>query len=389
MRKKRGAIHAVIFVVAIGIAGLLFAVPLLDAASRAADADTSYMALCGVLAKALSREKNVGLALTLLAMVMGFGGVIITALLTPFVRSMRRLRDGIGVFSGLLTLLPLVLIWMGNADMLSLGGAAAAHAGQNAMTVGGYVLASLSMLLILLCTSGLLVGLHVRTAAVRASARPKPVPKPEAVRSGAQSVQGKRGGEQESAKQHSRHAAEELPERKAAQSAEDVLDLEVGKEAQEPPVCDLDAPLPEAGSTPGQANTLDAFLREVEEEPETTVVYTPEHGIVCGVVEGREGVYAGARIELGAGEELLFGRNPRDTHVVIDKNNADISRRHCSVYLEEATGKFVVTDYSRNGTFARTAEMGEEMRLPFRKATRLPKGTVLRLGRQGNVFVLK
>ena len=350
MRRKRKGIHYLILALAVAIAAVMFAVPLADSALLTGGAESSFMQLCGTLAKALSREKNVGLALTLLAMVMGFVGVVIAALLTPFIRSLRKTRDGIGAFAGLLTLVPLILLAAENPQMLELCAIAAPDAGgRGVLTPGGYALGALAILFSLLCASGLLVGIHLKTAAVK---RPRQVPKPQAVRD------------------------------EAKRARDD-------KRAQAENGAPGESPDASGGQEPKKEEPKDESARAAEADPEITVVYTTEIGPVRGVIEGLEGVYAGARIELGAGEEILFGRNPRYAHVVIDRNNADISRKHCGVSVEEASGKFLVTDYSRNGTFARAAEAGEEMRLPVKKATRLPQGTVIRLGRQGNVFLLK
>ena len=119
MRQKRGIIHPIILVLAIAIAAMMFTVPLINASALSTNTDTTYMAQCGALARALSREKNVGLALTLMGMVVGFGGIVIVALMTPFVRTLRKVRDAMGILSGMLSLLPLILLTAKSPGMLA------------------------------------------------------------------------------------------------------------------------------------------------------------------------------------------------------------------------------------------------------------------------------
>ena len=355
MRRKRGIIHIVILAMAAAIGIMMFTTPLIRRALLPEGTESSYMQLCGMLARALSREKNVGLALTLFAMALGFFGMLITALLTPFVRTLRKTRDGLGALSGMLALLPLVLLAARSAEMLQLAGVPdAATAQQSVLTFGGYALAILVMIFILLCTSGLVVGIHVKSAAAR-PAPIKPVPKPQQPDETAQKDRKERNVQQPAAVEGEGGAAKKTP---AAEGAR-------------------------------ESSAGEALEDAAQDDAEITVVRTVDNGPACGVIEGLEGVYAGARIEIGADETILFGRNPKYAHVVIDRNNADISRRHCGVCVEERSGKYLVTDFSRNGTFARAVDAGEEMRLSAKKATRLPKGTVIRLGRRGNTFLLQ
>ncbi len=357
MRRKRGIVHIVILALAVAIGVMMFITPLIRSTLLPEGMESSYMQLCGMLARALSHEKNVGLALTLFAMALGFGSMLITALLTPFARALRKTRDGLGALSGMLTLLPLVLLTARSAAMLELVGVSGSVSAQKSvLTFGGYALAILVMLFILLCASGLLVGMHVKTAAARMAAI-TPVPKPQRQTDGTDKKEHKRTG-----------------------NVREPGGEEDGAAQKQPPEGAEERP---AGEAP------DESARAAEDDPEITIVRTADNGPACGVIEGLEGVYAGARIEIGADEVILFGRNPKHAHVVIDRNNADISRRHCSVCVEERSGKYLVTDFSRNGTFARAVDAGEEMRLSAQKATRLPRGTAIRLGRRGNTFLLR
>lgn len=385
MRQKRGIIHPVILVLAIAIVAMMFAVPLIHASALSSNTDTAYMAQCGALARALSREKNVGLALTLMAMVVGFGGVVIVALMTPFVRSLRKVRDAMGILSGMLSLLPLILLTAKSPGMLAVNQVSDAAGVNNLLSGGAYALVVLLILFILLCSSGLLVGMHVKAAA-RAPKKAAVAAAEEVSEEGFQ-VWGK-----DVHKSGSKPNDAYPPERpKPEKLVEDSPRPPDGIGDSQPGSSQIPDPADGHDNAPQVANAPDgiAYDDALSEEPDVTIIRAMASGPVCGVIEGLSGVHAGARIELGADDEIFFGRSPKYANVVINKNNSDISRKHCGVRIEPSSDKYVVTDYSRNGTFALAEGMEGEMRLPSKKATRLPKGTIIQLGRRDHTFLLK
>ncbi len=48
---------------------------------------------------------------------------------------------------------------------------------------------------------------------------------------------------------------------------------------------------------------------------------------------------------------MVIGRDPRLAQLVYLHSDDDISRKHCGVYFDEKSRKFVLEDYSSNGTF--------------------------------------
>ncbi len=94
---------------------------------------------------------------------------------------------------------------------------------------------------------------------------------------------------------------------------------------------------------------------------------------------GLSGEYDGAEIEIGNG--IVIGRDPSICQLVINKDK--ISRQHCRIKYNSETGKYLVTDYSSNGTYV--AGGG---RLDENVTVELEKGTIIQLGKKGDTFRL-
>ncbi|MCM1171272.1 MAG: FHA domain-containing protein [Clostridium sp.] len=101
-------------------------------------------------------------------------------------------------------------------------------------------------------------------------------------------------------------------------------------------------------------------------------------GIVAKIM-GLSGEYEGACLEIGQG--ILIGRSPSACQLVI--NSDRISRKHCKVEYNTATGKYLVTDFSSNGTYI----LGGK-RLDENVPIELEKGTIIQLGKKGDTFRL-
>jgi hypothetical protein len=96
-------------------------------------------------------------------------------------------------------------------------------------------------------------------------------------------------------------------------------------------------------------------------------------GSARGSVTGLAGMYRGATIDIMAGEELVIGRDPVLSNLVISDNADKISRKHCGIVFDGA--KYSVTDYSSNGTFKT-----DGTRLMANIPTTMPRGTEIILG---------
>lgn len=65
---------------------------------------------------------------------------------------------------------------------------------------------------------------------------------------------------------------------------------------------------------------------------------------------GVTGQYANKVFDLGH-SQVVIGRDPKMAHLVYSSDNEGISRKHCSVRFDKGSGKFVLEDYSLNGTY--------------------------------------
>lgn len=100
-------------------------------------------------------------------------------------------------------------------------------------------------------------------------------------------------------------------------------------------------------------------------------------------ISGAAGKYEGASFDISDGSEVVFGRS-KEANIVFDQYETDISRRHCTVRFDRATGKFAVTDFSTNGTYLEDGSM-----LKNGKTELLDRGTVIYLGKnKKNAFRL-
>ncbi len=76
------------------------------------------------------------------------------------------------------------------------------------------------------------------------------------------------------------------------------------------------------------------------------------------VLKGLKGHYSGRMVELSA-NALVIGRDANVAQLIYPSKREEISRKHCSVYFDERESKFVIEDYSSNGTF-----LSSNQRLP-------------------------
>jgi len=102
-----------------------------------------------------------------------------------------------------------------------------------------------------------------------------------------------------------------------------------------------------------------------------------------GNVKCLYGAFAGQVFPMQRNEELLIGRDSALAHVIVTGNNSKISRKHCGIRYDEQNFRYMVTDYSTNGTF-----LEDNRRLVANHPTPMPKGTIIYLGNRENAFQL-
>ncbi len=100
--------------------------------------------------------------------------------------------------------------------------------------------------------------------------------------------------------------------------------------------------------------------REVVQEALTRTRALPRHGAAAGprrgILRGTAGQYRGIEIELDEAP-IVLGRDARVAQLVFARDSGGISRRHCQVRFERATGSFELEDlWSSNGTYLRGGE---------------------------------
>lgn len=101
-----------------------------------------------------------------------------------------------------------------------------------------------------------------------------------------------------------------------------------------------------------------------------------------GSIIGLTGSCAGYRFDINAGEEIVIGKDPLESMVVIDAAYKEVSRKHVGVCYDFTVGQYRVVDYSSNGTWA------NGLRLEKDKTNYLPSGTELKLANGKNTFRL-
>lgn len=90
----------------------------------------------------------------------------------------------------------------------------------------------------------------------------------------------------------------------------------------------------------------------------------------------------GYRVPLSQ-NSIVIGKDPAQCSVIIDDSYSAVSRRHCEISYNTATGNYTVTDYSVNGVFDENGS-----RLIRNVKTTLSSGTVLTLAKTDNIFRL-
>lgn len=72
----------------------------------------------------------------------------------------------------------------------------------------------------------------------------------------------------------------------------------------------------------------------------------PEQGLT-GRILGVSGTIMGAEILLSGGEKIIVGRDPAVSQLILE--DAKVSRKHCLIQYNSATGRYHVECYSKNG----------------------------------------
>lgn len=102
-----------------------------------------------------------------------------------------------------------------------------------------------------------------------------------------------------------------------------------------------------------------------------------------GRITAVSGAYAGAVFSIRNNETISMGRDPMKCQVIFDDKNIEVSHMHCSIRYSALDNTYIVTDYSKNGTWR-----DDNIRLRPNVPNSLPAGTLIFLGSRKNVFRL-
>ena len=135
----------------------------------------------------------------------------------------------------------------------------------------------------------------------------------------------------------------------------------------------------------GNADVLAAPTREPAVQPVVQPVKKPAPAayqpINYGSVVCIAGAYVGASYKVDSGEEIIIGREPSMSHIVID--DAKVSKRHVIIRYDGTIDAYYVTDVSTNGVYLMNGQ-----RLEAGKGTVLQRGTQIRVGQSEKIFKL-
>lgn len=67
------------------------------------------------------------------------------------------------------------------------------------------------------------------------------------------------------------------------------------------------------------------------------------------VLRGVSGYFAGK--ELSLSDRVIIGRDAEMANLIYPSDYEDVSRQHCGISFDQTTGKFMLEDFSSNGTF--------------------------------------
>lgn len=111
----------------------------------------------------------------------------------------------------------------------------------------------------------------------------------------------------------------------------------------------------------------------------TDTVYAKNAGSIMWTL----GDYSGYSFPVNPGEEIVIGRDPSISNIIIDQKYTTVSKRHCSVRFDPNTQLYTVVDYSSNGTF-----INGGIKLESYKPLQLASDTVVSIGNGENSFRL-
>ena len=122
-----------------------------------------------------------------------------------------------------------------------------------------------------------------------------------------------------------------------------------------------------------------------EEEPVNLDIANEDVPEKKGHITAISGKEKGASYPISDGEEIIIGKDPKCAHIIVSNEYQKVSRIHCGIKYDAANDKYIVIDYSTNGTYINSITNG---RLTKGVYTPLPKGTIINLSKEAIDFKL-
>lgn len=121
------------------------------------------------------------------------------------------------------------------------------------------------------------------------------------------------------------------------------------------------------------------ITEDPNEEPGDLPIEEPVSEIPVGMIMGLSGEYKGMQVTIQDNETVIMGRDGNECNLII--SGSKVSRKHCSISYYSKTNRYLLTDYSSNGTF-----MNDGKRIPPNTSVEIMPGTVIYLGNRDNSF---
>lgn len=129
-------------------------------------------------------------------------------------------------------------------------------------------------------------------------------------------------------------------------------------------------------------NMANQYSGNSQRKPE--VLYEePIQAVSTGAVIALSGKESGYRYPVKDGEELIIGKDPRVSHIIVDSAHERISKKHCGIKWNAKINQYQVIDYSTNGTYINSIR-----KLNKGLFVSVPKGTIINLGKDNVDFKL-
>ncbi len=123
-----------------------------------------------------------------------------------------------------------------------------------------------------------------------------------------------------------------------------------------------------------QGNTMEWAANGQHKSVEKSV---KEHSI-----EVISGEYVGNKFPIGDNDEIRIGRDPNRANIVTSSVNKSISGLHCSIRYSAANDRYIITDFSSNGTFINNE------RLIYENSVAVNSKTIVKLADGSMIFRL-